>query len=163
MTKENAYKLLELPTTCKDEKEINKAFKKLAMKHHPDKGGSEENFKKLLSAKEILLKKPGTGPMSNREYTQAEYDAALKDLLRKMHEDMDRMETAVRGTPRQRKTSRIRTVVCGIYLAKWLLLAALGLSTPILSIISLAVFGLLFLTAPVLADLHDEYLKIKAK
>ncbi len=162
MTKENAYRLLELPTTCTDEKEITKAFKKLAMKHHPDKGGNEENFKKLLKAKEVLLK-PSVANINGREYTQEQYDAILREYVRNMREDLNKMETAIRGTPRQRKTSRIRTIICGVYMAKWIIFMALGISTPILSIISLGVFGFLFLTAPVMADLHDGYLKIKAK
>lgn len=162
MTKENAYKLLELSTTCKDEKEITKAFKKLAMKHHPDRGGSEENFKKLLMAKEVLLK-PTVASINGKEYTQEQYDQALREYVRRMREDLNKMETAVRGTPRQRKTSKIRTVLCGLYLGKWIILMALGLSTPWLSLISLGVFGLLFLTAPVMADLHDDYLKLKSK
>lgn len=34
--------------------EIKKAYNKLAMKHHPDKGGDEEKFKELQAAYEIL-------------------------------------------------------------------------------------------------------------
>lgn len=37
-----------------DTSEIKKAFKKLAMTHHPDKGGDPEEFKKLQHAHEIL-------------------------------------------------------------------------------------------------------------
>ena len=34
--------------------EIKKAFKKLAMTHHPDKGGDPEEFKKIQHAHEVL-------------------------------------------------------------------------------------------------------------
>jgi len=34
--------------------EIKKAFRKLAMKHHPDRGGDEELFKKIQEAHEVL-------------------------------------------------------------------------------------------------------------
>ena len=34
--------------------EIKKAFRKLAMKHHPDKGGNEEKFKEIQQAYETL-------------------------------------------------------------------------------------------------------------
>jgi DnaJ family protein A protein 2 len=37
-----------------DPTEIKKAFKKLAMTHHPDKGGDPEEFKKIQHAHEIL-------------------------------------------------------------------------------------------------------------
>lgn len=34
--------------------EIRKAFKKLAIKHHPDRGGDAEKFKEVNAANEIL-------------------------------------------------------------------------------------------------------------
>jgi DnaJ-class molecular chaperone len=37
-----------------DAKEIKTAFRKLASKHHPDKGGDQEQFKKIQSAYETL-------------------------------------------------------------------------------------------------------------
>jgi DnaJ family protein A protein 2 len=37
-----------------DTSEIKKAFKKLAMTHHPDKGGDPEEFKKIQQAHEVL-------------------------------------------------------------------------------------------------------------
>ena len=38
-----------------DTSEIKKAFKKLAMTHHPDKGGDPEEFKKIQHAHEVLI------------------------------------------------------------------------------------------------------------
>ena len=41
------YEVLGVSKTS-DANEIKKAYKKLAVKHHPDKGGDEEEFKKIL-------------------------------------------------------------------------------------------------------------------
>lgn len=39
-----------------DENTIKKAYRKLAMKHHPDKGGDPEQFKKIQSAYDKIVK-----------------------------------------------------------------------------------------------------------
>jgi DnaJ family protein A protein 2 len=50
---EKLYDTLGVPKTA-DLKEIKKAYKKMAMKHHPDKGGDEHKFKEISAAYEIL-------------------------------------------------------------------------------------------------------------
>lgn len=47
------YETLGVEKTA-EEKEIKRAYKKLAMKHHPDKGGDEAKFKEISAAHEIL-------------------------------------------------------------------------------------------------------------
>lgn len=47
------YKILGLSRGASDE-EIKKAYRTLAMKHHPDRGGSEEQFKDIATAYEVL-------------------------------------------------------------------------------------------------------------
>jgi DnaJ family protein A protein 2 len=47
------YKLLEVDKGASDP-EIKKAYRKLAVKHHPDKGGDPEKFKEITRAYEVL-------------------------------------------------------------------------------------------------------------
>ena len=63
LTKAQAYELLELANDITDEKIIQKQFKKLSLKHHPDKviGDDEaktaatEKFKQISQARDVLL------------------------------------------------------------------------------------------------------------
>lgn len=50
---EGFYKVLGVSKEA-DESEIKKAYKKMALKHHPDKGGDVEKFKEISSAVEVL-------------------------------------------------------------------------------------------------------------
>jgi len=47
------YELLGVDKTASDS-EIKKAFRKLAMKHHPDKGGDKDYFQQLSQANDVL-------------------------------------------------------------------------------------------------------------
>merc|ERR1719226_52490 len=47
------YKALEVEKGA-SEPEIKKAYRKLAVKHHPDKGGDPEKFKEITRAYEVL-------------------------------------------------------------------------------------------------------------
>ena len=47
------YKLLEVDKNAQPP-EIKKAYRKLAVKHHPDKGGDAETFKQITRAYEVL-------------------------------------------------------------------------------------------------------------
>jgi len=53
MSETDLYNILGLSKTAKPT-EIKKAYHKLALKEHPDKGGDEEKFKKIQMAYEIL-------------------------------------------------------------------------------------------------------------
>merc|ERR1712137_1212052 len=47
------YALLEVDKNA-SESEIKKAYRKLVVKHHPDKGGDPEKFKEITRAYEVL-------------------------------------------------------------------------------------------------------------
>ena len=47
------YEILGVERTASPE-DIKKAYRKLAVKHHPDKGGDQEKFKEISAAYEIL-------------------------------------------------------------------------------------------------------------
>jgi len=47
------YEVLEVSKTASDA-DIKKAYRKLAVKHHPDKGGDQEKFKEITRAYEVL-------------------------------------------------------------------------------------------------------------
>jgi DnaJ homolog subfamily A member 2 len=58
------YDVLGVPRDASDD-DIKKAYKKLAMIHHPDRGGDAEQFKKVSEAYEIL-----SDPEKRREHDQ---------------------------------------------------------------------------------------------
>lgn len=62
MSDRNLYSILGLSRTA-ETSEIRTAYKKLAMEHHPDKGGDPEKFKELSQAHEIL-----SDPSKRRQY-----------------------------------------------------------------------------------------------
>lgn len=49
--------------------EIKKAFRTLAREHHPDVGGNEESFKRILEAKDVLMREES--PLAVREAPEA--------------------------------------------------------------------------------------------
>ncbi len=61
----NYYDILGVNPNC-DQEEIKKAYRSLAMKHHPDRGGDPETFKKISSAYDTL-----SDPAKKMEYDQS--------------------------------------------------------------------------------------------
>ena len=66
-SEKNLYEVLGVSQDASAD-EINKAFRKLAVKYHPDAGGDAEQFKKISQAYEVL----------SDAKKRAEYDQALK-------------------------------------------------------------------------------------
>ena len=58
LTKEQSAKILGISVNSTN-KEAKKAYKKLSLKHHPDRGGDKENFN-LIQKAYFLLKGKGT-------------------------------------------------------------------------------------------------------
>ena len=52
-TKKDYYAVLGVSETATTD-EIKKAFRKLAVKHHPDKGGNKEKFQEINEAHTVL-------------------------------------------------------------------------------------------------------------
>ena len=55
MANQNPWEVLGVPEGS-DENTVKKAYKKLAMKHHPDKGGDPEKFKEIQTAYDKIIK-----------------------------------------------------------------------------------------------------------
>src|SRR5215471_14884244 len=53
MSKRDYYEILGVGKNASPD-EIKKAFRRLAIEHHPDRGGNEEKFKELNEAYEVL-------------------------------------------------------------------------------------------------------------
>lgn len=66
----NYYDILEIERTV-DEPAIKKGYKKAALVHHPDKGGSDEMFQMVNEAFMVL----------NDPVKRAEYDRVSIDIL----------------------------------------------------------------------------------
>ena len=159
MDKATAYKLLGLPNTCNDEDEIKKAFKKLAMKHHPDKkDGNEILFKQLLEAKDYLIKYKDEKLYSINGQVFSETD--LQNFVKRSAAEMADWDKTFRI---KTKVMFLRMIICGLYLLKWGVFMMLGISGPIISIVSLSVYALLLYKAPLIAELHTKYKNKKLK
>ena len=53
------YEILGIPSSASDD-EVRAAYRKLAMKHHPDRGGSPEAFQQVKDAYAKLKLRPCT-------------------------------------------------------------------------------------------------------
>ena len=100
MPTKNYYEILGVSANASDE-EIKKAFRKLALKYHPDRGGNAEKFKEINEAYAILTGKeqskvPVTNPYARDGYSPAPdtWSASIhkiwEDMLHEKHNSMYR-------------------------------------------------------------------------
>lgn len=103
------------------EKEIKDAYRKLAMKHHPDRGGNEEEFKKINAAYEVLGSPESRDKYDNPSYTtynnpHSGFRQASEEEMREHFADFFRAHGAqfnfrTSPPPKRNKDLRIRLIV----------------------------------------------------
>jgi len=76
----SARKILGVPADA-DEESIRSAYRRLARKHHPDVGGSEEEFLRIQEAYDLLSESPQEEPPLNPRA-----DERYRDLVREAEE-----------------------------------------------------------------------------
>lgn len=77
------YKILEVSETATDD-EIKKAYRSLAMKHHPDRGGDQAKFKDISAAYDTL-----SDPQKRAEYDQSKRGGPKMHFRSGFHEFED--------------------------------------------------------------------------
>lgn len=86
MNNEKYYKILNVKINASLD-EIKKAYKKLALKYHPDKGGNEEKFKEVKKAYDILINNDNIfnykQPIQNKNHIIIELSITLEELYMK--------------------------------------------------------------------------------
>lgn len=107
LTIDQAYKIIGVNIGC-DDATLKEAFRKLSLKLHPDRNnGQDEEFKKLVNAKEVVdqHRKNGgqaTYNVNGRVYTEAEI---LQEYFRQMRDNNAR---AIFEMERRRKQNYIQ-------------------------------------------------------
>lgn len=152
MTRDNAYKIFNLTSSATTE-DVNKRYKTLVKKHHPDKGGNAENFKLIVEAKNVLLKKPEFKLNSLKEHIDK-----LKEQLEKQEREYLYWE-AIREKKRvkNRRVFKFRVILMIIYMIKCFFTGFFQMSGPINISISIAAYVFLFVKAEYFLDKYDQF------
>jgi len=81
MSQKNPYDILGVQPTTSNE-EIKRAYRKLSLKHHPDRGGDEEKFKELSAAYEQITNKDSQpNPMNNFNNQHMNMDELIRNMF----------------------------------------------------------------------------------
>lgn len=101
LTRSKALVLLGISKNNPDDAELKKAYKRMASKHHPDKGGDAEKFKQVKTAYEFLLeddsiieeqyeqKRSGASSYSQQAH-QKSYQNTVDEMMRQFDEQLRR-------------------------------------------------------------------------
>lgn len=76
---EDYYEILGVPENA-DEETIKKAFRELAKKYHPDRGGDAEKFKKIVEAYRVLSDKRLRAEYDQKRKFQTTFTFGFEDL-----------------------------------------------------------------------------------
>ena len=101
MTPRDYYKVLGL-TPGATEKQIKTAYRKLALKYHPDRNsspGAAKKFQEITTAYDFLLAHPDTGERDAHSYD----DVVAREVLRREHEARQRRARAQREKKQKEK------------------------------------------------------------
>src|SRR4051794_691371 len=92
MSKDYFYRILGVSPNA-TQKEITNAYRKLALEHHPDKGGSKEKFQEISEAYQKLLKSPAARKkfqFSNKPGLDKFKE--FEEMLKEVERNLDKIE-----------------------------------------------------------------------
>lgn len=91
------YEILGIPRDASEDV-VKKAYRKLAMKHHPDKGGDPEQFKKIQTAYDRILKgEPNEEPHFDPFSMFSQFFSGQNQPAKQIHEIHVNLMTAYTG------------------------------------------------------------------
>lgn len=88
------YQILGLDKNASQE-EIKQSYKKLILQHHPDKGGNEEEFKKIQEAYETLgdpnKRRVYDNPIPSHQGIHINFQNGFAHIIREFHKSVERI------------------------------------------------------------------------
>lgn len=97
---EDPYSILGVPKDA-DEDTIKKAYRRLALQHHPDKGGNVEKFQQISEAFERIVRGDGEGDSPHIDVFHYDFLSEMFSFLREASMKGPPVHTTVRLTLRE--------------------------------------------------------------